>query len=368
MDAYLIMDGQWGSCGKGLLAGKLALDRCPDVTVCNFGPNAGHTFIDKFGQSLVTRQLPTGLVNEDSLLLLGPGAIIDPLVLAEEIDRFSGPYLVDRRLMIHERAAIVLPQDKDAEARLLHIASTRKGVGAAIVRKLMRNSTAQEPAIARDFFTEGELASCIVDDQSYRDIVSSARLVQIESAQGLELSLNHGSHYPYCTSRDVTPEAILNDVGVPLRHLLETCVVVRTYPIRVGNEFTADGQMVGTSGPVYADMAELTWTELSKRVGRELLEKTTVTGKVRRVFTWSPSQFESMLRKLSPCQVMVNFCNYLHPTASSYAQLDASGQRFLQEVAQTAWQSGSELQWLGFGPGYNDVQDYEALPGLRLAA
>lgn len=358
MDAYLIMDGQWGSCGKGLLAGKLALDRNPDLSVCNFGPNAGHTFIGANGTKVLTRQLPTALVNPGTLLVLGPGSIIDPQVLLSEVDEFDSRYDIRRRLLIHERAAVVLPQDKDAEAVLTSIASTRKGVGAAQVRKLMRSSSAQAPAVARDFFGGTDLEENLIDASAYRSLLADARLVQVESAQGLELSLNHGSHYPYCTSRDVTPEAILNDVGIAARHLMETDVVVRTYPIRVGNEYTSAGEMLGTSGPVYPDMQELSWDELSARVGRPLLERTTVTGKVRRVFTWSPTQYRRMLQGMNNCQVMLNFCNYLDPVAQRYQELPASAQAFIDQVNDTAWEHGAELSWMGFGPGYNDVQDY----------
>lgn len=368
MDAYLIMDGQWGSCGKGLLAGKLALDRNPDLAVCNFGPNAGHTFITAEGLKLMTRQLPTALVNPGTLLVLGPGSIIDPEVLMAEVEEFDARFDIRKRLLIHERAAVVLPQDRAAEAVLTSIASTRKGVGAAQVRKLMRVSSAQAPAVARDCFAGTDLAENIISSTHYRELLEQSRLVQIESAQGLELSLNHGSHYPYCTSRDVTPEAILNDVGVASRHLMETAVVVRTYPIRVGNEYAQSGEMLGTSGPVYPDMQELTWEELSARVGRPLLERTTVTAKVRRVFTWSPSQFERMLRSAGPCQVMLNFCNYLHPSAQRYEELDARGRRFIDQVNDLAWEHGSELSWLGFGPGYSDVQDYRGAMPLQLAA
>lgn len=367
MKAYLIMDGQWGSCGKGLLAGKLALDRNPDLVVCNFGPNAGHTFITPDQERLVTRQLPTGLVADGALLLLGPGAIIDPAVLADEFDRLSGQYQIDRRLMIHERAAVVLPQDRETEARLVAIASTRKGVGAALARKILRESSREVPAIARDYFTS-DLAEYVVDAKQYRELLFGANLVQIESAQGFELSLNHGSHYPYCTSRDVTPEAILNDAGVPHRCLEETAVVVRTYPIRVGNELDANGQVLGTSGPVYPDMQELSWQTLSRRAGQPLEERTTVTGKIRRVFTWSDQQFLRMLESVAPASILLNFANYLEPDALAYELLSTRGKTFVRHVAELAARQGAKLTWLGFGPGYADVEAYGDATSLRSAA
>lgn len=358
MDAYLIMDGQWGSSGKGLLAGKLALDRNPDLAVCNFGPNAGHTFITAGGTKLMTRQIPTALINPGTILVLGPGSVIDPKVLSAEILALDAAYDIRKRLLIHERAAVVMDQDLQAESDLRHIASTRKGVGAAQARKLMRSSTTLNPAIAADYFRQTDLAENLISASQYRSLLTQVRLIQIESAQGLELSLNHGSHYPYCTSRDITPEAVLNDVGIGHRHLMETDVVVRTFPIRVGNELEADGSLVGTSGPVYQDMRELSWAEISLLVGRQIEERTTVTGKIRRVFTWSHTQFERMLLSTGPCQIMLNFCNYLHPTAMQYQSLDPLGQSFIDEVNATAWQHGSEISWLGFGPAYGDVQDF----------
>ena len=45
--AYMILDLQFGSTGKGLLAGFLAKSRQPDVVITAWGPNAGHTYIDE---------------------------------------------------------------------------------------------------------------------------------------------------------------------------------------------------------------------------------------------------------------------------------------------------------------------------------
>jgi adenylosuccinate synthase len=244
---------------------------------------------------------------------------------------------------------------------LFTIGSTRKGVGAALSRKITRHNNGS-PAIARDYYqTNNKFGHCVITDKQYNDIIRNAQLVQIESAQGFELSINHGSHYPYCTSRDVTPEAILNDVGFPFRYLCETNVVVRTFPIRVGNEYDEFGRPIGTSGPVYPDMQELLWEHLSQRLGRTLEERTTVTGKPRRVFSWSFEQFERMLDKMSPCNVMLNFCNYLHPTAQSFDELTIKEKDFIRKVSEATWNNASELSWLGFGPRYDQVHPYDFL-------
>ena len=333
MKAYLVMDGAWGSCGKGLIAGKLALDRKPDVVVCNFGPNAGHTFINK-EMNIMTQQLPTGIINPDAKILIGPGAIIDPAILLAEMEKFS----IDQdRVIIHPHAAVVTTEDKRIESKTMGaIGSTKKGVGSALCRKVSRTDVGL-PNVAKDchelrYFTKN----------SYLDILRDAELVQIESAQGFELSLNHGTTYPQVTSRDITPEAILNDVGVPRRFLTETIVALRTYPIRVGHEYCPDGKIISHSGPVYPDQDELTWKDIPM-AGEE---RTTVTNKVRRLFTWSWEQFNQMMYFVGPCSIFINFLNY---------QEKENQNHFLFLLNLEAIKNYSKIKWEGRGPAYENI-------------
>lgn len=359
--SYIIMDGQWGSCGKGLLAGKLAMDRKPDVIVCNFGPNAGHTYINSPGaEPVITSQLPTGLVYGNSLLMIGPGSIINPEKLLAEIEKY-GHYDVKNRLMIHPRAAVVTDYDLEREGAILgSISSTKKGTGSASARKMMRvNEAGNYPLVARD---DERLQPWCVEESLYYDSFKGA-IVQIESAQGFELSINHGSSYPYCTGRDITVESILNDVGINRFDLDEVNMVVRTNPIRVGNEYK-DGELVGTSGPVYPDMEELTWEQVSERAGYKIEEKTTVTNKVRRVFTWSWVQYYRAMTHIRPDNVMLNFMNYLTP-AKQYSDIEGGALEFIGRVTDGAHTySNGGLRWIGYGPTYEDVEDLAVNPKI----
>lgn len=343
--AYIIMDGQWGSCGKGLIAGKLALDRMPDGVVCNFGPNAGHTFIHEFSETnIMTQQLPSGIVHTGARIFIGPGAVINPEVLLAEVEKFAD-YNIAERLIIHPRAAVVTQEDVVAESSTMGaIGSTKKGVGAALVRKISRHPFVGLPAVADDCYV---LNRYVVDEALYDTLLFGCEVVQIESAQGFELSLNHGTSYPHCTSRDVTPEAILNDVGIPRRFLSEVIVALRTYPIRVGHEFGDNGEILGNSGPVYSNQKELTWEHLSKKLGIPLEEKTTVTGKIRRVFEWSWPQFNRAMHMIGPCSLFVNFVNYLTPEEKT---------SFLHDIAINGERFGARLEWIGEGPSYEDVK------------
>lgn len=351
--AYMIIDGQWGSCGKGLLAGYLAIRNRPDLIVSNLSPNAGHTYINEGrGYNIITRLLPTGLVYRNAKLLLGPGSIIDPELLLAEIEQFEGQFSIEDRLLIHPHAAIVTEADKNREAaELVHIGSTRKGTGAAQCRKIMRPPFDHDPIdghftglprVAKDV---PALSPWVLSSpQAYWSAIAKAECIQIESAQGFELSLNHGA-YPYCTGRDVTVESVLNDVAIPRRLLGDVFVVARTFPIRVGNEYK-DGQQVGWSGPVYDDMEELTWEQVSKIAGQELLEHTTVTKKIRRVFSFSHQQFERMLQHLAPCKLFMNFVNYL----PAHTRME-----FLAKLSPTLKQYGSTLALVGLGADDADI-------------
>jgi adenylosuccinate synthase len=351
--AYLVIDGAWGSCGKGLLAGKLALDRNPDVVICNYGPNAGHTFVTPDGETVMTQQLPTGLVNRNSTLLIGPGSMVDPTILMREIEALDVKYGVVARLAIHPRAAVVLPKDKEREGALVKIGSTRKGTASAASRKMMRVDEGL-PRIARE---HPFLSRFVITEKQYDEMIRGAGLIQVESAQGVELSLNRGSGYPTCTGRDVTPEQIMNDVAVPIRFLAETCVVVRTFPIRVGNEYDKEGNEVGYSGPVYQDQSEITWETLSEMAGVQLLERTTVTKKVRRVFTFSEEQFHHAMWITGPCSIFLNYMNYLDPKAKTILDGNQVSRDFLDNVNKLARGHNSRVAWLGWGPAYGQVEE-----------
>jgi adenylosuccinate synthase len=308
----------------------------------------------------MTQQLPTGMINKDATLLLGPGAIINPTLLLQEIRSFNERFGIMGRLMIHPRAAVVTQTDKERESLgLVHNASTRKGTGSALSRKITRFNE-WLPRIADEC---NELFEYVTTQEIYDQVIREAHLVQIESAQGLELSLNRGTSYPYCTSRDVVPEQILADVAVSYRDLERVYAVIRTFPIRVGNEYDAMGNELGNSGPVYDDMKEISWDDLSidlmGKGGTAVKELTTVTKKVRRIFTFSETQYQRMLRTFGPVEIFLNYVNYLDPSAHKVADLDMFSTNFIYERNDVARQFGSRIKYVGFGPAYQNVEEWK---------
>lgn len=303
----LIMDFQYGSTGKGLIAGYLAKRENYDTVICAFATNAGHTYIDKAeGIHLMTQQLPTAAVVSKTVknILLGPGSLIHMATLFHEI-AVNEKALEGKRIMIHPQAAVVegYHAQHERDWHMSKIGSTGKGVGAAMVERIQRNP--DNPNTVGHRWAHTSFAQYVCTEDEYRDALLSSENVLIEGAQGFSLSLYHGQ-YPYTTSRDVTPWQILADCGVPYRwasyvHVIGSC---RTFPIRVNNQD-------GTSGPHYSDQMELDWSEIKD--GSIAPELTTVTKLKRRIFTFSQKQIQEAVFHCGGywnTRIFLNFANY----------------------------------------------------------
>lgn len=303
----LIMDFQYGSTGKGLIAGYLAKREDYDTVICAFATNAGHTYIDvSEGIHLMTQQLPTAAVVSKTVknILLGPGSLIHMATLYNEITT-NAKALEGKRIMIHPQAAVVegYHAGEEREWHMSKIGSTGKGVGAAMIERIKRNP--DNPNTVGHRWKHTEFAKYVVTEKEYQDALLAAENVLIEGAQGFSLSMYHGQ-YPYTTSRDVTPWQILADCGVPYRwasyvHVIGSC---RTFPIRVNNQD-------GSSGPHYPDQRELDWSEVAG--GTVAPELTTVTKLKRRIFTFSQQQIQQAVFHCGgywDTRIFLNFANY----------------------------------------------------------
>lgn len=298
----VVYGGQAGSEGKGAIAGWLARRYIWGAAVCNFMPNAGHTWVSG-DEIVVVNQLPIGLVGEHvGWLMIGASSVLNLDRLFEEIDRYNVMYNVSARLRIHPRAQIMLGEYIDWETEnLRYIASTAKGCGAAIAAKARRE---QGVRLAADV---PEL-SPFVDpdfDETINDLVNDGGAVLVEQAQGFDLDINHGVSYPFCTSRQTTPTQICADLGLSERLVTSSIAVIRTHPIRVGD---VEG---GTSGGYGSK--EIDWAQVSRSADRQVQEVTTVTKRVRRVFEFDFQQIKHMSRICRPTTVALTFADYLDP-------------------------------------------------------
>lgn len=290
----IIIDGQFGSTGKGLVASYIGSHNHIDLAITNASPNAAHTFF--VGQNrYITRHLPvTGILNENSNIYLCAGAIIDPLILLKELDHFN----CKKRVFIHPRAAVVEKTDIEfeKEGAVKKIASTRLGVGSALSRKVNRSAKLAE---------SNSLLRPMIKELNVSGYLKQNRTAVMEVPQGLDLSINSGLSYPHCTSREITISSALSDAQVHPSCLGNVIVCIRTFPIRVGH-ILENNRVVGNSGPFYNDSTETSWEEIG--VDKEY---TTNTKRVRRVASFSMVQYQKMLDVFKPNYIFLNFANYL---------------------------------------------------------
>lgn len=347
--ASVLIDGQYGSTGKGLLAAYLAKVSPSGghvVHTTNASANAGHTtrwrdriINSEIDRHIVTYHLPTGAcVRKGNLAYINPGAIVNIPMLLEEKRTVESILGHGIHVMMHPHAASIEPEDREYEmevgSQAEHISSTRKGVGRALARKVMREGrTVQSHADVL------RAAGIQVSPLDLNQHLRHGTAVSIEVPQGISLGLNHGSFYPYCTSREVSVAQAMSDAGVHPRFLGMVAMSMRTYPIRVGS---LDGQ---SSGPHFYDQREVSWEALGVKP-----EYTTVTHRKRRVFTWSRAQYRESLSKAMPSIVFLNFCNYYKERRQLEDQITS--------MVEDHSMIGVKPQLLfGFGPYIEDVID-----------
>ncbi len=345
MSSWLIMDLQFGSTGKGLIAGYLANRWMPDVGVCCFGPNAGHTFVDDSG-TFVHMMLPMAAFSPKiNHILFGPGAVLDVPQLQKELEHLQHQRPTQRpfKVWIHPNTPILSERHKQAEKELVAIGSTMKGTSEAVIEKMRRQTMARIVASQHCspgyWFRTGKIDVFVATHREYEDLIDNSRGLQIEGAQGYSLSV-HGPFYPHCTSRDISTSQILADCGISARFRPEIVGTARTFPIRVAHRFDEQGNKIGDSGDVYLDQEEISWGDLGVTP-----EKTTVTKLTRRVFTFSRQQIEDAISFNDVRWVFLNFCNYLSHDKEQLRDIISS-------IASSA-----PVRWLGWGPRLEDVEE-----------
>ncbi|MCY0903110.1 MAG: adenylosuccinate synthetase, partial [Firmicutes bacterium] len=107
MTTVVVVGTQWGDEGKGKITDYLA-ERAGVVARYQGGNNAGHQI--KLGdQKFDLHLLPSGILYPDKLCVMGNGMVIDPRALLHEIAYIGKLQARMGRLVISERAHLVMP-------------------------------------------------------------------------------------------------------------------------------------------------------------------------------------------------------------------------------------------------------------------
>ena len=133
MSNFVVVGSQWGDEGKGKVVDLLA-DRMDLVVRFQGGNNAGHTVVVN-GQKTILHLLPSGILSKNALCLIGPGVVVDPFVLCQEIDTLNQQGVSCDHLRIAQRAHLIMPYhiklDKKKKKALNEhqIGTTKRGIG-----------------------------------------------------------------------------------------------------------------------------------------------------------------------------------------------------------------------------------------------
>ena len=222
--ADVIVDLQAGDTGKGKVAHSLCKNgEYTHVVRYNGGGNAGHTIFHN-GNKYVTHFSPGGVLYGIKSIL-GPGCVVDPLKLENEVKELEeAGFNVRENLFIDKRVHIILPSYIEEDSKDIMIGTTKTGNGPTYRNKYNRSGIR-----ACDYLPSEMLIDV------YEEFHGNKKVrILFEGAQGFELDIDWGD-YPYVTSSHCTVgSAILN--GVPPQKIRNVYGVAKAYRTYVGQK------------------------------------------------------------------------------------------------------------------------------------
>ena len=306
MKTVAVVGSQWGDEGIGKVIDFLATQA--DVVVRGQGGNnAGHTLVVD-GKKFALRLIPSGILNSNTINVIGNGIVFDPKGFFEEIEMLESNGISTKNIKISDRAHIVFPYHKELdglaeEARGDNkIGTTKKGIGPCYMDKTERSGIRvcdlmdkeifakklklQVDAknklvtgvygkeamfdfdeIYNEFIVYAEKMRPYVEDTTVivYDAIKANKKVLFEGAQGTLLDLDLGT-YPFVTSSHPTSGGFAVGAGVGPNMIKDVVGIVKAYTTRVGE------------GPFVTELFD----ETGDRIRTQGHEFGTVTGRARR--------------------------------------------------------------------------------------
>ncbi|XOF34863.1 MAG: adenylosuccinate synthase [Candidatus Electrothrix sp. YB6] len=276
MASVVVVGTQWGDEGKGKVV-DLLTGYADYIVRFQGGNNAGHTLVVE-GKKYIFHIIPSGILYENKMCMIGNGVIIDPGVLLSEMKELNnqGLPVTPDRLMISENAHLIMPYhqmlDQAREAALSKgkkIGTTGRGIGPCYMDKVGRVGIKAGDLLDPEQFQEN-LRSNIeeknffltrqydAEPASYETIreqfegfaeklapfignvsveLDTARKndknILFEGAQGTQLDIDHGT-YPFVTSSNTIAGNACIGSGFGPAHIDEVIGILKAYTTRVG--------------------------------------------------------------------------------------------------------------------------------------
>ena len=333
MPCTVIVGGFYGDEGKGKIIAYFAKHYRPTIAARGgVGPNAGHTFVVD-GKKFKVRMLPSAASNSSTRLLIGPGVLIDPQILLEEVRNFNAA----DRVFIDSQCGIITSDhiEKDrSDYPKTKIGTTGTGTGPANSERALR--TLKIAKNIPDLFE-------YIEDVSYsvNYAIDNGENVIIEGTQGTFLSLYYGD-YPFVTSKDVTSSAICSDVGVGPKKVDNVLLVFKSYVTRVGQ------------GPLKNETNENEARE------RGWIEFGSVTGRQRRAAPFDMELAKKSIRLNSATHLALTKLDVVFPNCAGvkeYSKLSTDARQFVENIEQ---ETGLKVTMIGTGEELMDIIDRSA--------
>lgn len=291
----VIVGTQWGDEGKGKVV-DLYAEEADIIARFQGGNNAGHTLVVN-GEETILHVIPSGILHDNKICIVGNGVVVDPKVLVEEIDSLKrrGLFPADTKLFISEDAHIIMPYhhrlDNARESRKgsKKVGTTGRGIGPCyedkvarvgirlcdliddeIFRDKLKTNVEEKNFFLRDFFREEPVDEQAIYDEyrQYADClrpyaadtsiiinreIEKGRKILFEGAQGCHLDIDHGT-FPFVTSSNTVAGNACCGTGVGPTKINSVVGICKAYTTRVGGgpfvtELTGDiGRRIQEAG------------------------------------------------------------------------------------------------------------------------
>jgi adenylosuccinate synthase len=272
--SVVILGAQWGDEGKGKIV-DLLTEQVSAVVRFQGGHNAGHTLVIG-GKKTVLHLIPSGILREGVLCLIGNGVVLSPAALQKEVKELEDKGLdVRSRLKISPATPLIMPyhvaldQAREKASGAKAIGTTGRGIGPAYEDKVARrsvrvadlnypNELAEKLRAVLDYhnfvltqylkveavdfqkvlddaLAFGEYVKPMKTDVAglLHDLRREGKRVLFEGAQGSLLDIDHGT-YPYVTSSNTTVGGACAGTGVGACDIDYVLGITKAYATRVG--------------------------------------------------------------------------------------------------------------------------------------